>query len=183
MMTTAESVEKIKPAEAASRIGEFLILDVRDPAEFQTVSIAGAVLHPLNGLNEEAVKKLATLHSGCLVVCASGVRAGQAAARLSAAGLTPAILEGGMNAWESAGLPVRRSGKPMMSIERQTRLTIGTIIFCAVLLGVFVHPAFLALAAFGGAGLAVSGLTNWCGLALVLARMPWNRTNCTRCPA
>ena len=83
-------------------------------------------------------------------------------------------VEGGTLAWEQAGLPVVR-GKKAMSLERQVRIAAGSLVVLGTALGAFVHPGFLGLSAFVGAGLVFAGVTDTCGMGMVLARMPWNR--------
>lgn len=108
-------------------------------------------------------------------ICRSGSRGRQACERFHAAGFTNVVnVEGGTQAWERAGLPVVQ-GKKAISLERQVRIAAGTLVLLGTVLGVFVHPAFLGLPAFVGAGLAFSGITDTCGMGMMLARMPWNR--------
>ena len=83
-------------------------------------------------------------------------------------------VEGGTLAWEKAGLPVVR-GREVISLERQVRIAAGLLVVLGVMLGWLVHPGFLALSAFVGAGLVFAGLTDTCGMGLMLAKMPWNR--------
>ena len=110
------------------------------------------------------------------VICRSGSRGRQACEKFLAAGCTNVVnVEGGTQAWAAAGLPVVR-GKKTVSLERQVRIAAGSLDSLGVLLAWLVHPAFNALSAFVGAGLIFAGLTDTCGLALFLARMPWNRT-------
>jgi acetyltransferase-like isoleucine patch superfamily enzyme len=85
------------------------------------------------------------------------------------------VVEGGTNAWAAAGLPVIR-GRKTISIERQVRIGAGTFVLAGTALGRFIHPAFYLLAAFVGAGLVFAGVTDICGLAIVLAKAPWNRS-------
>ena len=66
-------------------------------------------------------------------------------------------------------------GAKVISLERQVRIAAGLLVLVAVTLGWLVHPAFLGLAAFVGAGLVFAGVTDTCGMGLLLARMPWNR--------
>jgi len=73
-----------------------------------------------------------------------------------------------------AGLPVVR-GKKAISLERQVRIAAGSLVLLGAVLGSFVHPAFIGLSAFVGAGLAFSGITDTCGMGMILARMPWNQ--------
>jgi rhodanese-related sulfurtransferase len=109
-----------------------------------------------------------------VVICRSGGRARQAAEKLSVHPLPSLrILEGGMQSWEGAGLPVIQ-GRKTISLERQVRIAAGALVFVGSALGYFIHPAWIALSAFIGAGLVFAGVTDTCGMAMVLARMPWN---------
>ncbi len=167
----------LPPAEV-DRAG-CLLLDVRTPAEYAQVHVPEAVLLPLHELEPTRVAALARGKSGCVVLCRSGSRARQAAEKLRAAGVPRvAVVEGGMQAWEAAGLPVNR-GRGGISLERQVRMAAGALVLVGVGLGVWVAPAWLGLAAFVGAGLVFAGATDTCGMALILARMPWN--NGRRC--
>ncbi|WP_425395774.1 rhodanese-like domain-containing protein [Aeoliella sp.] len=165
----------ISPSEFKDVVsaGNFKLVDVRTPAEFQDTHVRGAVNVPLDRLSADAVPQPAegqTLY----IICQKGGRGSKACDQLSAAGLENVVnVEGGTTACEQAGVPVVR-GKKVMSLERQVRIAAGSL----VLLGIglyFVHPAFLALSAFVGAGLVFAGLTDTCGMGMLLARMPWNQ--------
>jgi len=174
--------QTISPQQAQQQQSTSLFLDVRTPAEYEEVHIQGAVLHPLTELNPSAVRELASGKSSCIVICRSGGRARQASEKLSANGLMNiSVLEGGVTAWDSAGLPVVR-GKKTISLERQVRIAAGALVFIGSVLGYFVNPVWLALSAFVGAGLVFAGVTDTCGMALMLAKMPWNtRTPTSSC--
>ena len=150
-----------------------LLLDVRTPAEYGEAHIEGAVLHPLSELDAAAVQELAAGKDRCVVVCRSGNRARQAAEKLSDKVPNLVVLEGGVVAWESAGLPLIR-GKKAIALERQVRIAAGGLVLLGVILGATVHPGWYGLSAFIGAGLVFSGVTDTCGMALMLAKMPWN---------
>ena len=90
------------------------------------------------------------------------------------------IVAGGTSAWESAGLPVNK-GKGVISLERQVRIGAGLLVLAGVALGHFVHPGFYGLSAFVGAGLTFAGITDFCGMGLILAKMPWNNKVATSC--
>lgn len=188
MKTSAEEApgfgQRIAPCNVQTQSA--LLLDVRTPAEFEEAHIEGAVSHPLTDLNAEVVAKLAadSGKSACIVICRSGGRAKQAAQKLSASGANipaPIILDGGVRAWEAAGLPLVR-GRKTISLERQVRIAAGSLVVIGVALGYFVHPGGLALSGFVGAGLVFAGITDTCGMALMLARMPWNKRGKTNCP-
>jgi hypothetical protein len=83
-------------------------------------------------------------------------------------------VEGGTQAWDEAGLPVVR-GQKAISLERQVRIAAGSLVLLGALLGYFAHPYWIALSAFVGAGLVFAGITDTCGMGMLLARMPWNQ--------
>lgn len=167
----------ITPQELAQRkdLGESLrLLDVRSPAEFGQVHVSFAQNMPLESLNPAALKG-ETADVPLYVICRSGSRGRQACERLQAAGLNVQNVEGGTVAWEAAGLPVERSGRKVISLERQVRIAAGLLVLTGVLLGWLVHPALYGLAAFVGGGLVFAGLTDWCGMGMLMAKMPWNQ--------
>jgi len=153
------------------------LIDVRTPVEYREVHAEGARLMPLDALDPRVViegrngKKEEPLYT----ICRTGSRGRQAAEMFHAAGFTNVVnVEGGTLAWEQAGLPVVR-GKKAVSLERQVRIAAGSLVVIGTALGAFVHPAFLGLSAFVGAGLVFAGVTDTCGMGMMLARMPWNR--------
>lgn len=150
------------------------LIDVRTPAEFWSSHVAHARNVPLDRLDAADFKG----HDGPLyVICQKGGRGRQACERLMAAGvLQAANVEGGTLACEAAGLPLER-GKQTMSLERQVRIAAGTLVVIGVALGAVLHPAWLGLAGFVGAGLVFAGVTDTCGMGMLLARMPWNQSN------
>ncbi len=151
------------------------LVDVRTPAEHGEVHIPGSQLMPLDRLDPAAVKTAAEQAERCVLICRSGTRAEQAYQKLQTAGCgNLAVLEGGVTAWEGAGLPVNR-GEKAISLERQVRIAAGLLVLTGVILGTWVHPGFYGLSAFVGAGLIFAGLTDWCGMGMVLAKMPWNQ--------
>jgi rhodanese-related sulfurtransferase len=152
------------------------LIDVRTPAEFRALHAAGARNVPLDRLDPAA---LIQAHAGqpLYVICRSGSRAVQACQNLLAAGHAGVVsVEGGTQAWEQAGLPVVR-GQKAMSLERQVRIAAGALVLVGAVLALLVDPWFLALSAFIGAGLVFAGITDTCGMALLLARMPWNQVH------
>jgi rhodanese-related sulfurtransferase len=175
----SDQKSNVVAAEVAAVIssGKGTLVDVRTPAEFQEVHAQGALLVSLDILDRAAVEAARGNHPGPVyLLCASGIRATKAADKLRQAGFTEVeVVEGGTNAWVKAGLPVVR-GRKTISIERQVRIGAGSLVLIGTGLGWFVHPAFFLLAAFVGAGLVFAGVTDLCGMAIVLAKAPWNRT-------
>lgn len=160
------------------------LIDVRTPAEFREMHITFARNVPLDRLDPA---RLASERNGrtaqpLYVVCRSGSRARQASEKLAAAGLEVVNVEGGTLAWEAAGLPVIR-GQKTMSLERQVRIAAGSLVLLGAALGIFVHPYWIALSAFVGAGLIFAGVTDTCGMGMLLAKMPWNQVAAEKPPA
>jgi rhodanese-related sulfurtransferase len=174
---------RLNPQQAAAR-ADGVLLDVRTPVEHRSVHIAGARHIPLDELKPEALVQELN-GQRVVLVCRSGRRAEQAAAKLAAAGCTDlCVLDGGMDAWLAAGLPVNR-GPAVMSLERQVRIAIGSLVLLGFALGFWVHPGWYGICAFMGAGLIFAGITDFCGLGLILARAPWNKRggSCGACSA
>ncbi len=156
--------------------GECVLVDVREQDEHARERIDGAASHPLGRFRPD----LACPQGAKRVVfhCRSGRRSADAGARVCS--LTPGAevytLSGGIEGWKSAGLPtIAVATGPRLSVLQQTQLAIGLIVLLGVLFGAFVSPWFLVLPGFMGAGLAVAGLTGTCGLATVIAKLPWNK--------
>ena len=157
------------------------LIDVRTPAEYESAHIKGSVLMPLDQVDCGAVKAAAAGATLRVLVCQSGIRAGKAAAKLAAGGETGfAVLEGGVNAWGRAGLPLVR-GKFTLPLERQVFAIAGLLVLLGVVLGFQVYPGWFGLSAFVGAGLMIAGLTGFCPMAILLAKMPWNQRGASCC--
>ena len=153
------------------------LIDVRTPVEFREVHITCARNVPLNRLDPQAIQaaRQETTNEPLYVVCRSGSRGKQACEKLLAAGITNAVnIEGGTLACAAAGLPVVR-GQQAISLERQVRIAAGAIVLTGAVLGYFVDRHWIGLSAFIGAGLMFSGITDTCGMGMILARMPWNQ--------
>ncbi len=165
---------KICPEQLQAKLdqGHVKILDVRSPVEFNAVHIAGSELMPLDRLDAERLKSDGIER---VIVCRSGGRATKAQQQLQSSGCKLfAVLEGGIGAWEQTGLPVVR-GKSAVSLERQVRIAAGLLVLTGVILGTWVHPYYYGIAAFVGAGLTFAGITDWCGMGMLLAKAPWNQ--------
>ncbi len=152
------------------------LIDVRTPMEYQEVHVDFARNVPLDQLDATAVAAGRNGSAQPLyVICRSGSRSKQACEKLQAAGATNVVsVEGGTQAWDQAGLPVVR-GKKAISLERQVRIAAGSLVLAGSVLGAFVSPYWIGLAAFVGAGLVFAGITDTCGMGMMLARMPWNQ--------
>ena len=167
------TIKTISPAEAHRLIdaGASLI-DIRTPDEHARERIAGALNVPLDRMSQDTA-------SGDVLIfhCRSGMRTGQAAPTLAeAAGERDCyILEGGISAWGNAGLPVEKARGAPIEMQRQVMIAAGTLVLLGTLLSLFLSPIWIALAIFAGAGLTFAGISGFCGMARLLALMPWNR--------
>jgi rhodanese-related sulfurtransferase len=185
-MSGQTSVSVSRLAELGKQ-GHVDVIDVRTPVEYREVHATMARNVPLDSLDPHAVMK-ARNGSGenpLYVMCRSGNRSSQACKKFVDAGYTNVVnVEGGATAWDRAGLPVIR-GKKAISLERQVRIAAGFLVLLGAVLGYLVHPYFIGLSAFVGAGLMFAGITDTCGMAMVLAKMPWNQVKdeAQSCPA
>jgi rhodanese-related sulfurtransferase len=176
------TVQTIAPRVLAEQIqaGRSVdLIDVRTPIEYAEIHVEGARLVPLDTLDPKtlAAEREAKNGDPLYVICRSGGRAAKVCEKLQEAGLHQVVsVEGGTLAWEKAGLPVVH-GRKVISLERQVRIAAGSLVVLGVILGWLIHPVFLALSAFVGAGLVFAGLTDTCGMGLLLAKMPWNRVD------
>jgi rhodanese-related sulfurtransferase len=173
------NIALISPAEAS--ISNALFLDVREPEEHAQGHIASSVLLPLAQVDPTVVGRMLRGERRCIVVCKGGTRALKAAQMLGGAGIPNlSVLEGGIDAWTAAGLPIK-AGSGGVSIQSQTRTIAGCMVLAGALLGIFVDRNWTYLAAFAGCGLIVAGLTGWCGMSVLLSKMPWNRNKACTC--
>lgn len=156
--------------------GALQIVDVRTPLEVSGEGIEGAWNIPLDEL-EARIGELAAARGPLVLTCETGTRALMAAQVLERRKFTNyRVLSGGIRAWVKAGLPYTR-GRKVISVMRQVQLGAGLLVLGGMALGTFVNPWFYLISAFVGAGLTVAGATGFCGMALVLMRMPWNRVS------
>lgn len=153
--------------------GDTALVDVREADEHARARIPGAHLIPLATLT---VEKIAALPGRRVIIhCASGVRSAQAVARLREAGREIVSLSGGLAAWRASGGPVIEDRAAPIPIQRQVMIVAGTLVLLGAVLGALVHPWFHLLSAFVGAGLVFAGITGICTMALLLAKLPYNR--------
>ncbi|MFF4399654.1 rhodanese-like domain-containing protein [Streptomyces sp. NPDC001480] len=178
-MTAPVTPSALTVGEAHARLSGFTVIDVRTPGEYASGHLPGALNVPLDHIGRVLPGiRHAAEHGDVLVVCASGARSRKACELLAEQGVRSATLVGGAGAWAAAGhdlqRPAGRAARAGWSMERQVRLTAGTLVLLGLGLGLL-HPAFLILSAGVAGGLVLSALTGTCGMALVLARLPHNR--------
>ncbi len=169
------SIQKISPQQARQLLTSgALLVDIRAADEHARERIPEARNLPL-AIMDQAVL---TSHGPGPVIfhCKIGARTEANAAKLTAAvkGETY-ILEGGLDAWKRAGLPVLSDRRQPLEVMRQVQIVAGGLVLLGVVLGATVLPSFYGLAAFVGAGLMFAGITGTCAMARLLRWMPWNR--------
>jgi rhodanese-related sulfurtransferase len=167
------AIKTITPIEAHRLIDSGAsLIDIRAPDEHARERIAGALNVPLDRLSADAA-------GGDVLIfhCRSGMRTAQAVPALAAAadGRDCYILEGGISAWGNAGLPVEKARGAPIEMQRQVMIAAGSLVLLGTLLSLFLSPLWIAMAIFVGAGLTFAGISGFCGMARLLALMPWNR--------
>jgi rhodanese-related sulfurtransferase len=168
-MISPVELQKILATQPSSAV-----IDVRTPIEFAEVHVPQAQNIPLDELKPSSLQL--RKDQPVYLLCRSGQRATKAAEKFSREGFSQSIIvEGGTLAWIEANLPVTRSSVKIISLERQVRIVAGSLVLIGVLLGWFVHREFFGLSAFVGAGLVFAGITDFCGMGLLLAKLPWNK--------
>ena len=153
------------------------LLDVRTPPEHAAAHIAGVQLVPLDQLDPAAfLQGRGDASRPLYVICQSGGRAAKAVEKFQRAGFDGCVLvEGGTQAWVDAGFSVERGESNVLPLMRQVQIVIGVVSASGAATALWVNPLFAILPLFTGCGLLFAGLTGTCGLAMLLAKMPWNR--------
>lgn len=176
------ALQTISAAEANRRIadGTAILCDIREPLEYARENIAGARSVPLSALDRQKL----SVHTGekraIIFHCQSGNRTKINADKLCALELDETyILDGGLNAWKAAGLKTNVDRSKPIEMQRQVQIAAGSLVLIGLLLFWLVTPWALALCAFVGCGLVFAGISGWCGMARLLAVMPWNREAAT----
>src|SRR5262245_55190971 len=154
--------------------GEALLIDVREPPEYAAEHIPDATLLPLStfdpgGVPQETGKKV-VLH------CVMGMRSAQAGQKLLDAGFTSVYnFRGGVQAWKDAGYTTTRGQRAPLSLQRQVQIVSGSLVLLGTLLGILASLWFLLLSVVVGVGLVYAGVSGTCGMATLLARLPYNQ--------
>ena len=172
------NLKTISPQRAAELIRDgAALIDIRESDEHARERIPGARHHALSRIN--AGNPVRPGDDVLIFHCRSGARTKGNAARLASAASQTCetfILEGGLDAWKKAGLPVALDPTQPIDIMRQVQIGAGSLVLIGVLLGALVSPGFYAVSGFVGAGLLFAGVTGFCGMARILGAMPWNRS-------
>lgn len=174
--------DSLSPRQALDFLasGRAILIDVREPAEFSAAHIPYAVSVPLAEVSAILRDMALPADRKIIFQCQKGARGGQACVAVGAiapGGQAVFNLEGGLEAWSAAGLPLVGGvqSAPSISIFRQVQIVIGLLVAIGVIAGFIVSPVGFVVAGLLGGMLAIAGITGWCGLALLLKRAPWNR--------
>lgn len=160
------------------------LLDVRTHSEYASAHVPAAKSIPLHELNVESWLAQHKNGTPIYVLCQAGARAAKAIQQFEHAGCEDCVLvEGGTQAWIDARLPVHRNGERTLPIMRQVQIVVGSLSTAGAILALTVNRWFAGIPLVLGCGLLFAGITGTCGMALLLARMPWNRaqSTCSRC--
>jgi rhodanese-related sulfurtransferase len=175
----AMSIPSINPVEAKRRIadGTAVLVDIREPMEHAREAIPGAKLAPLSTYSPQWLADVKGKDAPAVIFhCQSGRRTAENATQLSQCGIPEVyLLEGGLTGWKVAGLPTNKDRSKPIEMQRQVQIAAGSLVLTGLVFAYLVSPWFIALSAFVGAGLVFAGISGWCGMAKVLAAMPWNR--------
>jgi rhodanese-related sulfurtransferase len=177
MQTTPATT--VTPAELHNLLtaGECCLVDVREPVEHYEEHLPQATLIPIGELERRCCE--INTSKPIVVMCRGGMRGAKAQAALLAKGFTSVSnLEGGLEAWKSAGQPVSRPERKVFPLMRQVQIAVGGCVLLGSVLAMTVDPRWVWLCAFFGAGFLFAGITGFCGLALILAKAPWNNAAC-----
>ncbi len=151
----------------------FLIIDVRTPKEYKSKHIPNSFNIPLDDIPKYK-NELSNIKKNVAFLCRTGNRATQACNILKENKVNSNVIEGGIQSWEDEGYEVVE-GPKTWELERQVRLAAGSLVTLGVVLGFFVNELYLGISGFVGLGLIFAGVTNTCGMALLLSRAPWNK--------
>lgn len=173
--STVSRIQDLSPADVKAELdsGRITLIDVREPSEYAAERIPGSRLMPLSKFDPANLPNGSTR---IVLHCRSGSRSTKAGQKLLDAGHESACqIRGGIEAWKQAGLPTEKDARAPISIIRQVQITAGSLVVIGVALGWLVSPWLYLVSAFIGAGLVFAGVTDTCGMAMMLAKMPWNR--------
>lgn len=158
----------------------FDLIDVRTPGEYDSGHAAGARSFPLDRLDAKAVmaSRRAKAGESIYIICKSGGRSRKACEALAAAGVSNIVnVDGGTEAWKQAGLPIEGATRRVLPLDRQIQMAAGGICLTGAILGTWLNPWFYLLCGIVGLGLFTAGVTGFCGMGILLARMPWNQAS------
>lgn len=177
---TIGTIDVNELASIAAR-GPIDLIDVRTPVEFEAVHSQYAKLFPLDALDPQtiAAQRVTAADQPLYMICKMGGRSMKACEKFVANGITNVVnVTGGTDAWVAGGYPSIHGERKVMALDRQVRIAAGSVVLLGVILSIW-FPWAVGTAAFIGAGLVFSGVTDTCTMGTVLSKMPWNRPKAT----
>jgi rhodanese-related sulfurtransferase len=173
MMPSIQAID----AKARIACGAAVLVDVREPLEHAREYIPGAASMPLSCFDAEAIRSVCQGKGTPVVIfhCQSGRRTAENAAQLGRCGVEAYVLEGGINGWKKSGFDTVIDRTKPIELQRQVQIAAGSLVLLGLALSLSVSPWLLVVPAFVGGGLVFAGVSGWCGMAKLLAVMPWNR--------
>jgi rhodanese-related sulfurtransferase len=184
---TQVKFKSISPVALSALLGTgkpLVLLDVRTPPEYARAHVPGTRLIPLNDLKVDTLLAQHQPGAPIFVLCQSGGRAAKAIEQFEHGGCDDCVLvEGGTQAWIDAGLSVHHGARTVIPIMRQVQIVVGSLSAIGAILTLVLNPWFAVFPLLLGCGLVFAGVSGTCGMALLLARMPWNRGQayCSHC--
>jgi rhodanese-related sulfurtransferase len=168
--------ERISAHDLADQLASrrVTVIDVREPMEFAGGHIAGSLNVPLSRLAQADLPQ-----EPLVLVCQSGNRSAKGVQTLLQRGYAQPVsdLEGGIPSWQQAGLPLHKLRNAPLPLMRQVQIAAGSLVLLGLILSHSVAPAWILLTWFVGAGLVFAGVSGFCGMARLLALMPWNKVS------
>lgn len=177
MATTSKPISEIDAATLKTWIdqGDVVLVDVREPGEHVRECIRDAALIPLSRFDPAQVPQAEG--KTLVLYCRTGNRSAQAAQQLLDSGVSTAChLQGGIEAWKAAGYETEQTADAPISLQRQVFIVAGLLVLLGTAFGAWVSPWFLLLSGFVGAGQAYAGVTDTCGMAMLLSKLPYNQS-------
>lgn len=175
MVATASPTRQVISPDLANRVlsGEIAVIDVRTTSEYR----AGHVPRSINIPMDEVESRLEDIPKGLpvLMVCQSGRRSEIVRGRIHGKLDQLSCIDGGLNEWVKAGLPVVKSTRTRMALDRQSMIGASLLVLTSVALGTLISPAWYFLALLPGVGLMLAGTTGFCLMGIILSTMPWNK--------
>jgi rhodanese-related sulfurtransferase len=165
-----------KEAQDLLSDGKAYLIDVREPAEYRAQKIPGSKSLPLSKISSSLFKKNKDESKKAILYCRSGKRSTMACNKLIKDIDSDLYnVDGGLLEWEKLGYPIEKSENKTLPLERQVQLSISLMILIGLLINMTVSSLGLILPLMAGLGLLNASLTGWCGMAMLLGKMPWNR--------
>jgi rhodanese-related sulfurtransferase len=159
---------------------EAILIDVRGDNAYKALHVP----HSLHASDVEHIAALIAAHptERVILLCQNGNQSTQISQSLQQqaadyAGILFYILDGGLNAWRNAGLPVIRDSGAFLPIEQQVEIGLGSVILLGILFSWLFSGLWLTLSIAVAVGMIYAGLTGWYGFHQLALLLPWNKAS------